>query len=210
MNSRILMSVLAIGVALMMGAAGGLAYFHDTESSTNNSFQAGTLDLTPDTIGTIAACSPAAPGDSSSTTVTLKNEGSLSADHLEINVTYSEVDRSDSTDYTTDKTATETAKAIKVTTLSYGGNSLLYTGSDTADSDDSGDKVDDVNGNGIIDLDDLKRQSGEGTELDGLDDPGSGGKDFVIELTLTNVGNDFQNDGVSIDYTFDLNQVSGQ
>lgn len=45
MNSKILGSVLVMGVAAMMMGAGALAVFSDTERSDGNTFQAGSLDL---------------------------------------------------------------------------------------------------------------------------------------------------------------------
>ncbi len=45
MNTKILAPVLVIGVALMMGVAGGVALFTDTETSEGNTIEAGDLDL---------------------------------------------------------------------------------------------------------------------------------------------------------------------
>ncbi len=45
MRTKILAPVLAIGFALMMGVAGGVAVFSDTETSGGNTFEAGQLDL---------------------------------------------------------------------------------------------------------------------------------------------------------------------
>ncbi len=47
MNNKILASVLVIGVALMMGIGGGIAYFHDSEE-TSGFFEAGSLELVVD------------------------------------------------------------------------------------------------------------------------------------------------------------------
>lgn len=40
------MSILAIGIAAAMLGAGTFAYFSDTETSSGNTFTAGTIDLT--------------------------------------------------------------------------------------------------------------------------------------------------------------------
>ncbi len=49
MNTKsILMSVLMIGVVAMAAGAGTLAYFSDTETSTGNTFTAGTIDIAVD------------------------------------------------------------------------------------------------------------------------------------------------------------------
>ena len=45
MDTRILMSILVIGVVAMAAGAGTFAYFSDTETSEGNTFTAGTLNL---------------------------------------------------------------------------------------------------------------------------------------------------------------------
>ena len=77
----ILMSILMIGVVAMAAGVGTLAYFSDTETSTGNTFTAGTLNLTVDdqdganivkfTVSDIK------PGDSDVGTWKLVNAGSL-------------------------------------------------------------------------------------------------------------------------------------
>ena len=84
---------LTIAVLLIIGlvGAGTYAYFSDTESSTNNTLTAGTLDLNIDG-GNIAVttftASAVAPGDSGSGNSTLANVGSMSG---ELDVTTSAV-----------------------------------------------------------------------------------------------------------------------
>ena len=73
---------LTIAALLLIGAVGGstFAYFSDTESSTNNTLTAGTLDLNingGDTAVTTLNVSDVAPGDSGSASSTLANVGSL-------------------------------------------------------------------------------------------------------------------------------------
>ena len=46
MDTRILMSILVIGVVAMAAGAGTFAWFSDTETSEGNTFTAGTIDLT--------------------------------------------------------------------------------------------------------------------------------------------------------------------
>ena len=78
---KILISLMAIALVVGLVGAGTVAYFSDTETSTDNTFTAGTLDLnvggenpnlSPDfTLG------PLAPGDSGTITYTLNNVGSI-------------------------------------------------------------------------------------------------------------------------------------
>jgi predicted ribosomally synthesized peptide with SipW-like signal peptide len=76
---------LTIAVLLIVGlvGAGTYAYFSDTESSTNNTLTAGTLDLNIDG-GNVAVttftASGVAPGDSGSGSSTLANVGSISGE----------------------------------------------------------------------------------------------------------------------------------
>ncbi|KXB07653.1 hypothetical protein AKJ51_00455 [candidate division MSBL1 archaeon SCGC-AAA382A20] len=55
MNTKILYSVLFVGFAIMMGVAGSIAIFSDTERSEGNTFQAGALDLKIDLVSSTAS-----------------------------------------------------------------------------------------------------------------------------------------------------------
>jgi spore coat-associated protein N len=76
---------LSVAALLLLGVIGGatFAYFSDTESSTNNSLTAGTLDLNIDG-GNLAvntfSVSAVAPGDSGSGSSTLSNVGSMAGE----------------------------------------------------------------------------------------------------------------------------------
>ncbi len=48
MNSKVLASIMAMGIALMMAGAGALAVFSDTEASRGNTLTAGEMDLKMD------------------------------------------------------------------------------------------------------------------------------------------------------------------
>lgn len=79
MKKRLLLALVLV-IALVCGAFGALAYFSDTETSTGNSFTAGTLDLNIDGANTNVAkfnISNMKPGDQPTGTYTLKNVGSL-------------------------------------------------------------------------------------------------------------------------------------
>lgn len=89
MNNKIIGSVLVLGVALMMGVAGGMAYFSDTETSSNNTFQTGTLDMkladgdgsgwTNGETNTWESPSNWAPGESFYDHIRVKNAGNVDA-----------------------------------------------------------------------------------------------------------------------------------
>jgi len=94
MNRKILVSVMVIALAGALIGGGIYAVFNDTETSTGNTFTAGTLNLVPSTSGTgpggkytvtaggdgvngKVVFTTLAPGDSGSITWTLNNDGNL-------------------------------------------------------------------------------------------------------------------------------------
>jgi len=91
---KILASLMMVALVCVLIGAGTFAYFNDTETSTGNTFTAGTLNLVPSTSGTGPAgkytvtaggdgingnvvFDRVAPGDSGSITWTLQNTGNL-------------------------------------------------------------------------------------------------------------------------------------
>ena len=91
---KLMISLMTIAFVLALVGGGTWAYFNDTETSTGNSFTAGTLNLVPSTSGTGPAgkytptaggdgingnvvFDKVAPGDSGSITWTLTNAGNL-------------------------------------------------------------------------------------------------------------------------------------
>ena len=91
---KIIISFMAIGLVLALIGGGTWAYFSDTETSTGNTFTAGTLNLVPSTSGTgpvgkyavtaggdgingNVVFSNIGPGDLGSITWTLQNTGTL-------------------------------------------------------------------------------------------------------------------------------------
>ncbi len=119
---------LAVAVLLFTGMAGigTWAYFGDTESSTANVFTAGTLDLkTNDADGvtqTLLATNMKPGVTVGPTLITLKNTGSVDAASLDLSFSYVNADTSPNP---TPMTADQTAAMIEVTTLTYGGPSIL-------------------------------------------------------------------------------------
>jgi len=182
---------LALVMVLCMGVSGTLAYVTDTQPSSGNLLTAGTLNLTTDDADgvtqTLYALSMS-PGDTAGpTAITLKNTGTTDGATLDIVFSYAE---SDGSPNTVNKTADEVAAMIEVVTLSYGGNSLLASISDT-------------NSNGYKDVGELALTSFTG--LSGLTAAAS--KEFVIAVRLRGeTPNDFQSDGIIITMTFTLKQ----
>jgi predicted ribosomally synthesized peptide with SipW-like signal peptide len=78
---KVLIATLALALVATMVGLGVHAYFSDTETSTGNYFQAGTLDLKVNgadgPVSAIIEIGNVKPGDSGSKEVALKNDGSL-------------------------------------------------------------------------------------------------------------------------------------
>jgi len=89
---KILLSVVTIGVVGAIAAGATSAYFSDTETSTGNTFTAGTLDLklannddttfANGTIGTWVSPTNWAPGESLTSTIHMTNVGSVDSHHV--------------------------------------------------------------------------------------------------------------------------------
>jgi len=179
--------ILAVG---MIGVA-TFAYFSDTETSAGNQLTAGTLDLKTDNADGVSETLYAtnlAPGDTvGPSTIQLKNSGSVDGSTLDIEFSYVE---SDGSRNSVDKSANDTAAMMEVTTLSYGGSSLLSS-------------VSDANVNGYKDIEDLKNEDLSGQS--GIN--ASATENFEIAVQLrSETGNDFQADGITLTMTFTLNQ----
>lgn len=150
-NSRILISAASIAAAGALVVGATFAYFSDTQTSSRNVFAAGTLNLAlcdgnkpcpdPNTSQSVTATfgkDNMAPGDCTDTqNLTVKNNGSVDANHVDISA---------SNDNTT------LAQFLKLDTLTYNASNVLPL---------------DSNGNGFIDLDDL-RMTGLTNLLPGL------------------------------------------
>lgn len=195
-------------IALVIGAVGATtkAFFSDTGTSTANTFTAGTLDLKLDGIDDTTAnwmMPNMAPGDSVSGSIALTNTGTLNADHVEINPVANVV-----TD-ATPVAANAIDKYLQLTAATYNGDDLLSSG-------DGGKNLNDSNGNGWIDLDDLENavNAGEGGQLDNLSAPlSSGGGTKTLAMTVkfrTDAPNDLQGDSDTMSMTFTLNQDATQ
>lgn len=214
-------AALAVVLLVLGGAVLGMgtyALFTDTDSSSENPAQAGTLDLSLDgNDGDVTASftlTGAAPGESTSHTYDLENTGTISADHVEVSISASEDDNGVSepseSDLIKDLGNTETQKHIKITTYEY--------------QDDSGTTkqnilggVSDDNNNGIVDLAEVINQSSTVDDLDAPKANGDNTTKLVIEVEIadddngfTGTDEDVMGDGVDIKIDVTLNQDSSQ
>ncbi|MCU4801481.1 CalY family protein [Halobacteria archaeon HArc-gm2] len=187
------------GLATVAGAsaasgAGTMAYFSDTETSSDNTISAGTLELDFDSNGTFAFNTALAPTQTTEESVTLVKGGSITGS-LDVDVSYSESDGNNNDE---DVSAQDVAESLEVETLDYGG--------DIRDQIDSS-----ADPPTLHDLANNEHGADESTpnDLINLADPGSG-TPFTVGLRLKDVGNEFQSDGVSITFDFYLNQNDGQ
>lgn len=217
---RLLGGIAVTGVATASAGAGTWAYFEDTESSAGNTIDAGTLDLTVsdddegfgDGVSGTWTVSNAVPGDSVMADLTLRNEGSVSADHVEIDFAVDETEADGPTGTNEADTAPSSADGMveqfEVTLFTYNGTNVLGNLSDT-------------NGNGIVDIGDLV--SGNDAALDGLTSlPADGGgteamtmqfrwaHDSEFDNSVSGVNNDFQGDEFDLTVTFALHQDASQ
>ncbi|MFC2022206.1 TasA family protein [Chloroflexota bacterium] len=188
---RILGLSIAFVLLISMTGIGTWAYFSDVETSTDNVFAAGTLDLKTDDVDGVSQTLLATNIEPGYTvgpeTIILKNIGSVGGATLDLAFSYEE---SDSSPNPADMSANATAAVIEVTTLNYDGSSLLGS-------------VSDNNTNGYKDVEDLKNADLSGQS--GI--AASANKAFEIAVKLSNSADkNFQADGINVTMTFILNQ----
>lgn len=199
---RALGGLLTIGAGSAAAGVGTFALFNDTESSTENTLQAGTLSLTDGASSASFSATGLAPGDETDTfEVDLENDGSLDGS-LDIDLTLTEND-SDATagdDGDADASVADLAGVLDVTTFEVGSLDVLddrFGGSATladvvAANSDAADGDDDSN------VQDIDLESGET-------------KTFSFALAMQeSAGNEFQADGLDIQFDFELNQRDSQ
>jgi len=192
---KILISLMAMVLVIGLVGAGTMAYFSDTETSTGNTFTAGTLDLnvggenpnvSPDfTLG------PLAPGDSGTITYTLNNVGNIAGylDLQNISVTDTEGTNPESETGDIGEPGELSANIYVTVTL---GASQLYAGLLS----------------GIVsDYDANVALAASGTTT--LTIAWVVDKDNVSPLG-EDVGNDIQGDVATVGMTFELAQTTGQ
>jgi predicted ribosomally synthesized peptide with SipW-like signal peptide len=189
---------LSLILILVVGIIGIATYanFTDNDNSSGNSFVSGTLELKTDNLDGVTQTlygTGMAPGTTvGPSTITLKNVGTVNGTSLDIVFSYTE---SDGSPNVINMTADQTAAVIQVLTLEYDGDNLLDTSFTP--------HVNDTNGNGYIDIYDLK--NAHLTGLPGLDAGVSKNFDISVQLRST-TGSDFQADGINMTMTFTLKQ----
>jgi hypothetical protein len=193
----------------MMGAA--FASFQDTGTSTGNTFTAGTLDLKltddneglADGVTSSWTMSNMTPGLSSVTNgVTLKNTGSVAANHVKISFVNTIQDTPDlASDTNWSSVPADMAKWLQIILMSYDGVTFLGLGSTP------GHQLIDTNSNGFIDLDDVTNPANEAALSNLLAPlPNSVGSETLSMHIMFNAGatNDIQGDTLTTTVTFTL------
>jgi predicted ribosomally synthesized peptide with SipW-like signal peptide len=216
-NKKIGAVVLVVLVGALAVGVGTWALWSDTDASTSNTVDDGTMDVTIDTVNDgVKGSFPLAnaqPGDETSYVFDLRNDGSTEADHLELALSSTENDtRSEpgDTELNAELNAEETASLIRVTEYEYRNDAGT-----TQENLLAG--VTDGNGNGIKDLQDVQNQAGSADNLNAPQK--NGGNTTQLALTLevadddgsfTGIDEDIMADGVDITVEFTLKQESGQ
>lgn len=193
MRKKLVMSMMMIVTMAAFLAGSAVAAFVDVDSNTDNSFQAGTLDLKTDDVDgvtqTLYAINMKPGGSLGPATIILKNAGSINNTTLNIDLAYVNDDGSQPSKYPNTVTADDFADELIVDTLTYDSTDLLTL---VTDADADGKDMKEVAAT------DFSGQTGINAGLT---------KNFVIQVTMKNItDNDFQADGIDIDLTFTLNQ----
>jgi predicted ribosomally synthesized peptide with SipW-like signal peptide len=211
---KILGLVLAALVVMAMAGGATWAAFSDTETSSSNTFTAGTLNLKltdgneTDQNGVTGSFSGSdlVPGDSvGPSTITLKNTGSVTANHVDIQFVVAVTDNATYDAADLGANVADMSASMTVSALSYGGTNLL-TQTTPGTFDNTYIQAADAAGNNddaitLNELDDVIIQS--------LTAPAAsnGTKDFAITISLASgLGNGIQGDQVDVTVTFGLFQ----
>ena len=182
LNKKMLLSVLIIGVVATVAGAGTWAAFSDSETSTGNTFTAGTLDLKLNGADGITGFSigDVAPNDlGTAGTITVKNAGTISGDLIvsSANIVEDENGMNDA-EQAVDSTAADGELGSAITISIYdGAANLLYQGS-------------------VAGLSNVNLVSLAGSEE----------KTLTIDYEVSDAGNEIQSDVLTFDLVFTLNQ----
>lgn len=195
---------MAVAVIIALVTTGTWALFSDTETSGDNVFQAGTIDLTIGGTGaTGVSFTNMKPGDTASATIVVTNVGTLPGS-LYASSGYVE---NDLDTYDPDMTADQVAKMLLITAFTADTVDILASIPDT-DSDSKTTVYDMVNDT-------------SGGSVTGYSDPASGHGWFSYDTNMTTsevhtyaltlqfdtaAGNDYQGDGITWTFEFLLTQ----
>lgn len=216
--------ILALLLVAGMAGAGTWAYFSDTESSTVNTFQAGTFDLNlrddnedwSDGVTASWAISNMKPGQETYGFVDAEVFGSVPANHLEIACDYTVTEESPAVESDTDPNTNahpdEMAKCMVITYARYQDGVYdidLLTGHNEIGAQETKTawQIKDVNNDGRITLYDFKRSSLNDLPLQPQLEQ------FTLKMKVKfdeNSGNDFQGDTLNATLTFTANQDASQ
>lgn len=193
MNKKILISLSVIGAVAAIAVGGTLAYFSDTETSTGNTFTAGTLNLTvsdADPLVDKFTVTNVKPGDSSFKDWALKNTGSIDGS---LDIAFSLLVDDENTVWESEGAdaadSGELAENLSLTIyIDENGNNTYDSGSDTL--------VYQGMASGIV-----------GEKLSNYAMAAAYNKSIRIEWSIgTGVGNNIQSDIAGFDITFELLQ----
>ena len=188
---KILISLMAIALVIGLVGAGTMAYFNDTETSEDNTFAAGTLDigLSPTTID----WTNKKPGDTGTNTQTITNNGTLPVSDITATTSVTESDGAG------DGVMLDDYIVMNTATLTIAGGSPINLLALMTDTNPGG-----IGGTGAIELDEFLAQfdtvfNSQTVALDLTETA-------VLNLAWTFVDsgdqNDAQGDSVVVDITF--------
>jgi predicted ribosomally synthesized peptide with SipW-like signal peptide len=208
--NRIIPAILTIFIATALVSAGTFAYFSDTETSTGNTFTAGTMDLKlkngdedwEDGVKATWTLSNMKPGDTRYGYLDLKNVGTISADHLEITCDYTITETPNvESDTNWSNTPDDLAKQMNISKMQYLDSVDINLLDMLSDSDGDGHKT--LYDLKHVGIDDIKPPPGIG-------DANKKQVSMTLEFLDHPKNNDFQGDTLTVTFTFTLNQHSSQ
>ncbi|MDI6631298.1 MAG: TasA family protein [Thermoanaerobacteraceae bacterium] len=207
------MIILALALLLVAGMAGAgtFAYFSDTETSTGNTFTAGTMDLKvvdwneltwKDGVTATWTATNMKPGDELpflAEFVGLGRVGTITPNHLEITCDYSVIEEDPQTEADTDPNTNlnpdKMAKQLVITRFLYNGVDYLSS-------------IQDKDGDLKKTFYDLKQAPVDNLPIPPIAD---GQQNFRLSVKFDeNAGNDFQGDTLNLTMIFTLNQDASQ
>lgn len=228
LRREVLLPLFVVGVVGVGLGMTTVASLQDSDSSTGNAVQGAEMNLNLDGSNGLSGSfliSGGTPGSSASHTFELTNVGGVSADHVEVALSFSENDPTSSepsdSDLAAELNATETASLVRVTRYEYRNDAGTTT-------DDILSGVTDGNGNGIKDLQDVREQASPADDLPAPQANSANTTQFAVAVeladddsaafaagkntagSLTGYDEDLMADGIDVTVTATLNQESAQ